>query len=59
MITVAGADKALSEMSDSELSVIVAADSHTLRRHRWVNKSHRDYLNSRMAQCRAELAMRH
>jgi len=59
MITVAGADKALSEMTDSELSAIVASGVHTIRRRRWVNKSHFDYLSSRMAKCRAELAVRH
>lgn len=59
MITVAGTDKALSDMSDSELSAIVATNTHTIRRRRWVNTSHLDYLRSRMAECRAELAVRH
>lgn len=59
MITVAGTDKALSDMSESELSAIVASDTHTIRRRRWVNTSHLDYLCCRMAQCRAELAVRH
>lgn len=58
MITVAGADKALSEMTDDELAVIIAACTHTIKRRRYTNSAHLSYLQSRVDACRLEMAGR-
>lgn len=58
MITVAGTDKALSEMTEDELAVIVANCTHTLKRRRYSNEAHRHYLESRVEACRQEMTGR-
>lgn len=59
MITVAGTDKDLSDMTEMELSVIIANHTHTIRTRRYVNEAHRHYLQSRLDACRLEMAGRH
>jgi hypothetical protein len=59
MITVTGTDKALAEMSDVELSAIIADHNHIIRRRRYVNKAHLSYLEARLHECRLERAARH
>jgi hypothetical protein len=59
MITIAGADKDLAEMSDLELSAIIADHSHTISRRRYVNGAHRSYLEARLQECKSERAARH
>lgn len=58
MVTVAGTDKALSEMSDNELSAIIANCTHLIKRRRYANGSHLKYLEARLETCRLELALR-
>lgn len=59
MITVSGTTKALSEMSNDELTVIIANHSHLIRSGRYVNDAHLKYLQDRLEECRLELAVRH
>lgn len=54
MITVAGTEKALAEMSDVELSAIIADHNHTIRQRRYVNGAHLSYLQRRLQECRME-----
>ena len=58
MITMVGADKALAEMTDDELSAIIATATHTIRRHRYSNRAHLSYLQSRVESCKSEMAAR-
>jgi hypothetical protein len=58
MITVAGTDKPLSEMTNDELSIIIADCTHTINRRRFSNKAHLHYLQARVESCRLELAIR-
>lgn len=58
MITVTGTEKTLAEMNDTELSAIIADHSHTIRRHRYANKAHLNYLQRRLQECQAEQAAR-
>lgn len=59
MITVAGTDKDLTDMTESELSAIIANHNHTIRTHRYVNDAHLSYLRDRVDTCRSEIARRH
>lgn len=58
MITVAGTDKDLADMTDAELSAIIANHTHKIRTHRYVNEAHLNYLQSRLAACQSEIAHR-
>lgn len=58
MITVAGTDKALSEMTEDELSAIIANSTHIIKRRRYSNEAHLSYLQSRVEACRVEMAER-
>lgn len=59
MITVTGTDKVVAEMSDDELSAIIANCTHTIKRRRYSNRAHLSYLLSRVDACRLEMAGRH
>jgi hypothetical protein len=54
MITVAGTDKALSEMTEGELAAIIANCTHTIKRRRYTNEAHLSYLQARVDACRLE-----
>lgn len=58
MITVAGTDKALPEMTDGELTAIIANCSHVIKRRRYSNEAHLNYLQARLNACRLEMAGR-
>lgn len=58
MITVAGTDKRVDEMTDDELSAIIARHTHLIRRRRYSNAAHLNYLQGRVAACQAEMAGR-
>lgn len=58
MITVAGTDKGIAEMTDNELSAIIADCTHTIKRRRYSNPAHLSYLQSRVDACRLEMAIR-
>lgn len=59
MITVAGTDKGIAEMTDDELSAIIANCTHTIKRRRYSNPAHLTYLQTRVEACRLEMAGRH
>lgn len=59
MITVAGTDKSLADMTESELSAIIADHTHRIRLRRYANHAHLHYLEDRVAACRLEIAGRH
>lgn len=59
MITVAGTDKDLADMTESELSAIIANHTYKIRAHRYVNDAHFNYLQARVEACRSEIAHRH
>lgn len=58
MITVAGTDKSIAAMTDNELSAIIAHCTHTIKRRRYSNAAHLSYLQSRVDDCRLEIAAR-
>lgn len=58
MITVAGTDKSVGEMTDNELSVMIARCTHLINRRRYSNRAHLSYLQARIETCRLELALR-
>lgn len=58
MITVAGTDKALAEMTDGELAAIIANCNHVIKRRRYSNEAHLNYLQARLSACRLEVAGR-
>lgn len=57
MLTATEVDKNLRDMTDGELSAIVAACHHDLRR-RYTGPSHRRYLSGRLNRALAELSRR-
>lgn len=54
MLTAAEVDKDLNDMTDGELSAIVAECRHTLRSRRYTNSSHYRYLMNRLNQALSE-----
>lgn len=58
MITVAGTDKDVADMTEPELSAIIANHIYKIRSHRYVNEAHLNYLQSRVEACQSEIAHR-
>lgn len=58
MLTTTEVDKSLSDMTDGELTAIVAECRHALRARRYANPSHCRYLESRLDMVLAERSRR-
>lgn len=54
MLTATEVDKDLNDMTDGELSAIVAECRHALRGRRYTNPSHYRYLTSRLSRALSE-----